>query len=371
MSEKSWKQSSMLLSEEKSRAYNLLDRLRTLIDEQYTDPRSFWKLLRSEYRDLPPSMQQVQAWDGYIQIVADCGCPSGLQFPTEAYPQTPPHTAQPLNTNVTQEEVQEALQNLPNGRAKGNCGLPLELLRYAKLPSIKGQPKLPHILVPTLTVFINNLFRQGAVPQSINASLITPVYKKGDPFVTSNYRPIAVTEPIMRLYAGILNTRLVQFTAREHLRAESQTGFRQESATTHQLMALQHFVSGSLYARTPLYACFLDLKGAYDKVQRPLLWHALQKLGLHGHMLAAIQSLYDSSTLRVNVSGRACLPQSSRTGLKQGCPLSPTLFGLFPDGLHRYITAHCLTEECALDYGTKLPILGYADDFVPLSRKSY
>ena len=43
-------------------------------------------------------------------------------------------------------------------------------------------------------------------------------------------------------------------------------------------------------------AC-MDLKGAYDKVQRPLLWQALQKLGLHGRMLAAIQSLYESSTL--------------------------------------------------------------------------
>ena len=80
------------------------------------------------------------------------------------------------------------------------------------------------------------------------------MYKKGDPFDTSNYRPIAVTEPIMRLYAGILNARLVQFTEQGQLRAESQTGFRPELATTHQLLALQHFLSESRHARTPLYA---------------------------------------------------------------------------------------------------------------------
>ena len=334
---------------------------------QYTDQRSFWKLLRSEYKDLPVSLQHVQAWDGYIQRVADCGCPSGLQLPAEAYPQRSPHAAATLNGNVTQEEVQVALQNLHNGRAKGAYGLPSELLRYAKLPSTKDRPNPPHLLVPTLTVLINSLFSQGAVPESINASLITPVYKKGDPFDTSNYRPIAVTEPIMRLYAGILNARLVQFTEQGQLRAESQTGFRPELATTHQLLALQHFLSESRHARTPLYACFLDLKGAYDKVQRPLLWQALQKLGLHGRMLAAIQSLYESSTLQVNVSGRAGVPQPSRTGLKQGCPLSPTLFGLFADGLHRYVNTHCPTEGFALDQDTKVPILGYADDFVLLA----
>ena len=350
----------------KKRAYKL-DRLQTLIDEQYTDPRSFWKLLRAEYTDLPVSLQHVQAWDGYIQHVADCGCPSNLHLPTEAYPQQSPQAAGILNGDVTQEEIQVALQNLHNGRAKGSCGLPSELLRYAKLPSAKGKPDPPHILVPTLTALINHLFRQGAVPESINASLITPVYKKGDPFDTSNYRPIAVTEPIMRLYAGILNARLVQFTELEHLRADSQTGFRPELATTHQLMALQHFLSESHHARTPLYACFLDLKGAYDKVQRPLLWQALQQLGVHGRMLTAIQSLYNSSTLRVHVSGRAGPPQPSRTGLKQGCPLSPTLFGLFADGLHRYINVHCPTEGPTLDQDTKVPILGYADDFVLLA----
>ncbi|KAK9819084.1 hypothetical protein WJX81_008656 [Elliptochloris bilobata] len=63
----------------------------------------------------------------------------------------------------------------------------------------------------------------------------------------SNYRPIAVGEPVTRLYAALLNARLVAYTERTGLRAPSQ----------------------------PLFCCFLDLKGAYDRVPRALLWQAL------------------------------------------------------------------------------------------------
>ena len=185
----------------KKRAYNL-DRLQTLIDEQYTDQRSFWKLLRSEYKDLPVSLQHVQVWDGYIQRVADCGCPSGLQLPAEAYPQRSPHAAATLNGNVTQEEVQVALQNLHNGRAKGACGLPSELLRYAKLPSTKDRPNPPHLLVPTLTVLINSLFRQGAVPESINASLITPGTRRVTHLTPATTGPLQSPSPLCAYMLG-------------------------------------------------------------------------------------------------------------------------------------------------------------------------
>ena len=102
--------------------------------------------------------------------------------------------------------------------------MPAELLRYAKEKYKKGEPRPQDLLAPQLTTLLNCAFDQGVVPASLNSSLITPVFKKGDPFDAANYRPIAVMQPIARLYAGVLNTRLMAFIEEQGLRAELQIG---------------------------------------------------------------------------------------------------------------------------------------------------
>ena len=138
----------------------------------------------------------------------------------------------------------------------------------------------------------------------------------------------------------------------------------------HQLFALLNCIDRTRRAKKPLFACFPDLKGTYDRVQRPMLWQVLQRLGIHGGMLATIKSVYKDSELMMNINGRVGPAVTSQTGVKQGCPLNPTLFGLFADGLHRYLKLYCPHEGFALADGTLVPHLGYADDFVLLATSA-
>ena len=218
---------------------------------------------------------------------------------------------------------------------------------------------------------LNAAFQLGFIPSEINGGLVTPVFKKGDPLCTDNYRPIAVTEPIMRLYAHILNARLVKFTEENNLRSHTQSGFRPQLSTLHSIFALQYFVDKAKADNQQLYTCFLDLKGAYDRVQRPLLWQVLQRLGVHGPMLAAIQSLYKNGGLTININGRSGKTVHSQTGVKQGCPLSPTLFGLYIDGVHRFLMSTRLVDVPVLSTGVQVPDLAYADDITLLASSPH
>ena len=74
------------------------------------------------------------------------------------------------------------------------------------------------------------------------------------------------------------------------------------------------------------------------------------------YRLSAIKSIYEDSELSMIISGRVGPAVSSQAGVKQGCPLSPMLFGLYADGLHQYLKLYCPGEGFMLSDGTWLQI---------------
>ena len=69
------------------------------------------------------------------------------------------------------------------------------------------------------------------------------------------------------------------------------------------LFILQSLISKYLSKRRgKIYVGFVDFKAAFDSVQRNKLWPVLQRAGLQGKLLKAIQSVYKcvKSCVRAN-----------------------------------------------------------------------
>jgi len=273
-----------------------------------------------------------------------------------------------LNDPISITEVQDSLRKLNNNRAPGLDGYPAEFLRYAVMTKPDG--KREHVLLPALTAILNAVFMQGYIPDSWNVNLITPIYKRGDASDPANYRPIAVGAPIMRLLAVIINQRVVDFTEMQGLRSPIQAGFRPQLSCGHQLLALQHFIDqGVQHHKGHLYCCFVDLKGAYDNIPRDLLWQTLAGLGMSGKMLECIKSMYANSNLAIKIGGKMGELHTSRLGVKQGCPLSPNLFGLYMDALYGHLLHTVPRVGPRLSTGQYVPVLMYADDIVLMATR--
>lgn len=89
----------------------------------------------------------------------------------------------------------------------------------------------------------------------------------------------------------------------------------------------------------------LDLVEAFPSVPHSLVWLTVETFGLHGRTISLLQALYRDTNSIYNLSGieTGYIPQGDR-GIKQGCPLSMSLF--------------CLALEFAIrDTSAKYPLI--------------
>ncbi|KAA6418764.1 MAG: reverse transcriptase, partial [Trebouxia sp. A1-2] len=99
------------------------------------------------------------------------------------------------------------------------------------------------------------------------------------------------------------------------------------------------------------------------ELQAPTAWdgYLANLTAPPGKMLGAVQSLYDNCLLSMRVSGFTGEGKTPSMGLRQGCPLSATLFGLFIDGLHHYLETVVPAAGIQIQH-MRLRELVYADD---------
>ena len=80
-------------------------------------------------------------------------------------------------------------------------------------------------IIDFLVVYFNKLFDSGVFPKEWSKSIIVPIYKKGDENQPDNYRGIALTSVISKVYTHILNKRLSNWAETENKIIEEQAGF--------------------------------------------------------------------------------------------------------------------------------------------------
>ena len=353
----------------KKRDY-MVHHIKAVMKLRWDDPRAFWKTFKGNQAEIPGPIAQCQHWENFIRQLASRTQANDGYSPLshEVYPQLETGEGhEKLDVDISIEDVDYGLCQLNSGRTSGFKGYPAEFLSCSRRLPTEGDRSPDSVLVPPVTSILNAMFTRGQVPYGANVHLVTPVFKKGDELCTDSYRPIAVPEPLMRLYATILNNRLVDYLEGNGFRAETQTGFRPRFSTVHQLFALQHFIDGAS-RRKPLYCCFLDLSKAYDRVPQHRVWEALARLGVKDRLIAAIASIYQTAEVAMKIGSHVGTRHEYQQGLLQGCPLSPTLFGVLSDGLHRHLDKYCPDVGVPLRCGTRVKITGFADDFAVFAQ---
>ena len=201
------------------------------------------------------------------------------------------------------------------------------------------------------------------MPSEWTKGIINPIPKPDakdarDPL---NYRGISLLSVPYKIYADILNQRLMKWLEQNNILVDEQNGFRQKRSCLEHIYSLYTMVNNRKLSRQSTYVGFVDFRKAFDTIQRKFLWYKLMKIGINGRILDAIQSLYVNvqSTVKVNDLFSPWFPVSN--GVKQGCKISPTLFSVYINDLAQEING----LNCGINVGDiMVSTLLYADDII-------
>lgn len=321
------------------------------------DPKAFWQTVRSINRKsiIYNSITKEQWYDHFFHVFNDVQDQPDTDYPPfdEA-----DEEAEPLFTDaISREEVKASIGNLKAGKSAGPDQIVNEMLKQGS-----------DVVIDFLVDLFNQLFDTGTFPREWSKSVIVPIHKKGDVNKTDNYRGVALTSIVGKVYTHILNKRLTKWTEQNNKIVEEQAGFRAGHSTVDHIFTLFSIVQRFLQKNSKLYVAFVDFRKAFDCVDRTTLWHVLRKAGIHGKLYYAVKGVYNTVLACVRDKNTYTQYFTCPRGVKQGCLLSPLMFSFFVNELAIEVSAYGRHGIQLLPGCIEIFLLLFADDIILLSN---
>jgi len=248
-------------------------------------------------------------------------------------------------------EVLLVLKKCKNRKAPGIDRITIEFYKYA-----------PQCFLVELTSLFNQIFLRETIPDSFKNSMIVPFFKKGDPNCVENYRGLILSNSSYKIYAALILNRLNIWIHENNIIKETQAGFRTGYSTVDNIFNLTNIVNLRRHDGKKTYVLFVDFTCAFDSIPCSSMSFKLSILGLSSKMVNMISLLYQGNTYQVWDGTELAEPFLVNQGLRQGCPLSPTLFALYINDLEEALPGGVVID------GIHVKTLMYADDLALIAE---
>ncbi|MEW8548010.1 MAG: endonuclease/exonuclease/phosphatase family protein, partial [Candidatus Thiodiazotropha sp.] len=130
-----------------------------------------------------------------------------------------------LNSPISRDEVKWSVYNAKLRKASGYDGIPADILRNEHC-------------IDLLFTIIKCCFEIGEVPNQWLKGVINPIFKGDDARCPLNYRPITLLSIPCKIYASILNKRLVHWLDENEILSDGQNGFRKNRSCLDHIYTL-------------------------------------------------------------------------------------------------------------------------------------
>ena len=254
----------------------------------------------------------------------------------------------------TKEEIMKAIKKLKNGKAAGPDEIPSEALKA-------DAEATAEMLLP----LFRKIWEEEEIPHDWKEGHIIKIPKKGDLSKCDIYRGITLLSTPGKIFNRIILDRM-KYAVDDTLR-DNQAGFRSNRSCTDQIATLRIIIEQSVEWNSSLYINFVDYHKAFDSIHRDTLWQLLRYYGVPAKITSLIRNSYKEMSCLVVHQGRLTRKFKVKTGVRQGCLLSPFLFLLATDWIMNKTTEGARNGIQWTPW-SQLEDLDFADDVALLSH---
>ena len=295
----------------------------------------------------------------YSKTLFEKECLVGAEPGTTSMEPVEPEQFGRLLDNVSFDEVMDVMEKFTS-KAKSATGM-----------SPKDLKEIGEYLAPYLAkIFSTVLEGRALLPAVWLESAMVFMHKSGDKQEPGNYRTLFIQSPFLKTFMAVVRNRLSKLAEANGILPSEQFGFRDGLSCTSAVSIFYESVRTRLEGGVKTFVAFLDLKKAFDKIDRRLLFKKLVSLGIPGGFTDIIDYIY--SNIRVSIKNDGALSEEFLTssGVPQGCPLSPLMYIIFASDMknwlkHRGIFLH-ETNVKFIQYADDIALLADSDDDLQL-----
>ena len=261
----------------------------------------------------------------------------------------------------TMDEIPALFNSMPN-TAPGPDGIPYSFWKSLHRRILAHNKEHPQSgLVPFWDSFLdlaNDVKLNGSSRCGFKDANISLFFKKGEPTLTANYRPISSMNTDCKMYTNLINNRLSPWAV--HKLHDDQKGFVPGRLITEHTRLASMVAHLAEATNSDGFIVSLNQAKAYDRVDQHWLLHVLSRMGLDPDLVSVIRDLTHKCRSRIRINGGYSPFFTLRRGVRQGDPLSCLLFNFSIEPLAMRL-CHAIRGFSVLDL-PPVKVMFYADD---------
>lgn len=254
----------------------------------------------------------------------------------------------------TKAEIIKAIKVLKTGKSSGIDNLPPEVFKFT-----------PGLTAEILHPLFQQIWEKEQSPKEWKKGLLVKLPKKGDLTECKNWRGITLLPIASKILTRVILNR-IKDVVDQKLRRE-QAGFRKDCSCVDLINTLRIILEQSTEFKTPLYLAFIDFEKAFDSIHRSAIWKIMSEYGIPEKIIRIIRETYDDYECQVVHQNKLTDPFPVKTGVKQGCLLSPIIFLMVLDRIMKRVNEN-KRRGIRWNMTGRLEDIDYADDLCLLSH---